>query len=427
MTGGAYLSGGAGNDQLVGNAYSNDTYIFNLGDGQDVISRSYYSGGNDTLIIGPNITVNDINISRSGFDLVLSHSNGQDQITIQNWYRNTLQTGQYQLDEIRFEDGTIWDRQTVTDRGYWTREKYQLIERIEFADGTVWDAAKQDSLSLVVEGTEADDTLRGIAHFANTLNGGAGNDTLTSDGGDGDILNGGDGDDLLNADRQPDTALNLHLNGGAGNDTLDARGSLNTVLNGGTGNDSLIGGARSDIYLFNLGDGKDTITEHGDSFRRNDEIRFGSGINVSDISVTRVGQNLVLNHIIGQDQITINNWFDGTQNKIEQIKFNDGTIWEREAVTSQFTSVSGTDGDDTLLGGSGIDDIIDGGKGNDTIDGCGGTDILIGDEGDDILTNYSGDNSQLFGGTGNDTLSGEGNNLILDGGADTWHDCCGRN
>ena len=121
-------------------------------------------------------------------------------------------------------------------------------------------------LGGVLEGGPQDDVLKG----------GAGNDTLNGYDGN-DLLQGGAGDDVLNGYAGNDT-----LEGGAGDDLLNA-GSGNNVLAGGEGNDTLIGGADKDIYLFNLGDGFDTITDNAQDKRDaadsdpayRDELRFG--------------------------------------------------------------------------------------------------------------------------------------------------------
>ncbi|MGY2173555.1 hypothetical protein, partial [Pseudomonas gingeri] len=68
---------------------------------------------------------------------------------------------------------------------------------------------------------------------------------------------GGEGDDVLTG---LTAAFNQSLSGGAGNDTLMGGAGADT-LEGGTGNDVLNGGAGGDIYLFKLGDGRDTLNE----------------------------------------------------------------------------------------------------------------------------------------------------------------------
>jgi len=74
-----------------------------------------------------------------------------------------------------------------------------------------------------------------------------------------DILNGGTGNDNLTAGNGDDI-----LTGGTGNDNLTA-GNGDDILNGGTGNDTLNGAYGSDTYIFNLGDGADTINDYNTS------------------------------------------------------------------------------------------------------------------------------------------------------------------
>lgn len=106
--------------------------------------------------------------------------------------------------------------------------------------------------------------------------------------------------------------------------------------------------------------------------------------------------------------------------------------------------IAGGSGDDHIVAGSGNDivfggdghDIIFGGSGNDTLSGGAGDDQLHGDSGDDMLFGDAG-NDQLHGGSGNDLLDGgEGDDRIagddgddvIDGGAgnDILSDGAGR-
>jgi len=82
--------------------------------------------------------------------------------------------------------------------------------------------------------------------------------------------------------------------------------------------------------------------------------------------------------------------------------------------------IDGGTGDDNLMGGAGNDilhggdgnDIIFGGVGNDQISGGAGDDRLFGDDGDDTVFGDDG-NDQIHGGTGNDALfGGAGNDLV---------------
>ena len=84
--------------------------------------------------------------------------------------------------------------------------------------------------------------------------GGAGNDWVYGGSGNDDLY-GMSGDDRVYGGSGTDT-----LNGGAGNDTLEG-GANNDQLEGGTGNDSLTGGDGDDVFLYQPGDGIDTITD----------------------------------------------------------------------------------------------------------------------------------------------------------------------
>src|SRR5436853_538639 len=73
-------------DTLFGGA-ENDTYVFNQGDGQDLLVDSDATTGNtDTIHFGANISPLDLVISRNADDLRLALHGSNDQVTIQNWY-----------------------------------------------------------------------------------------------------------------------------------------------------------------------------------------------------------------------------------------------------------------------------------------------------------------------------------------------------
>src|SRR6185503_7651527 len=83
------------------------------------------------------------------------------------------------------------------------------------------------------------DTLAGVENVI----GSQGSDTITGNGGV-NVIDGQGGNDTINAGGGNDT-----VSGGAGDDTLT----------GGTGNDILSGGLGNDSFIFNFGDGADTL------------------------------------------------------------------------------------------------------------------------------------------------------------------------
>lgn len=65
--------------------------------------------------------------------------------------------------------------------------------------------------------------------------------------------------------------------------------------------------------------------------------------------------------------------------------------------------ITGTNGDDTLIGNTAYN-VINGLGGNDRINGCGGNDIISGGDGNDVLTSGPG-NDQSSCGAGTDTIT----------------------
>ena len=124
-----------------------------------------------------------------------------------------------------------------------------------------------------------------------------------------------------------DRAGNI-LKGGAGNDRLTGTGTFE----GGTGDDTIVATTfwESDTFIFNLGDGKDTISRYGVA---TDTLVFGAGIAPSAITVARSGGDMVFK-INASDQITVKDWFNdgGTIHHVNQFQFADGTTWDVNAV-----------------------------------------------------------------------------------------------
>lgn len=154
------------------------------------------------------------------------------------------------------------------------------VDRFEFADGTVWDYATLVSGGFLVEGDEQSNELAGT-NLADRLHGGGDNDAL---------------------------------HGGAGSDEL----------HGGTGNDVLSGGAGDDAYIFNKGDGVDTIIDSGATDFN--YIRFEADIRPEDIRHEWDGTTLVLHYSEG-DAVRIENYYGSEGNPvILALAFEDGTV-----------------------------------------------------------------------------------------------------
>ncbi len=347
------LSGGIGNDSLNG-SYGNDIYVFNLGDGQDtLIDYDYTTANVDTLQLGAGLDVTNIQVGRSGNDLVFSWSgNSTDQVKLQNFFYSA---------ECR-------------------------IEKLSFADGTQWSLAEV-AAKLVQNGTANAESWGGLSDYANRMNG-LGGDDYPCGGNQNDTLDGGDGNDTLY--------------GYAGNDTLG----------GGTGADTLYGGYGNDIYVFNPGDGQDTLSDYEYMTQNADTLQLGAGLDVTKTQVGRSGYDLVLSWSGNStDQVKLQNYFYSSDSRIEKLSFADGTQWSLAEVaaklvqngTANAESWGGLSDFANRMNGLGGDDYLYGGNQNDTLDGGDGNDALYGNAGNDTLMGGAG-NDTLYGGSGADSF-----------------------
>ncbi|WP_241151891.1 calcium-binding protein [Pseudomonas viridiflava] len=375
-TGDDILDGGSGNDQLDGGE-GNDTYLFGKGAGQDSIYYAYESRADklDTIKL-TDLNVADISVLREGNDLLIRVLGSTDNLRVVSHFTSDATYG-YQIDRIEFGDGTVWDQNQI---------KFQ-----------------------VMQGSDIDETLSGTSGN-DLIDAGAGDDTVNGGSGN-DSLSGGSGNDALGGDSGEDL-----LQGGVGNDTLNG-GDGNDVLDGGSGNDQLNGGNGDDIYLFGKGAGQDTIYyAHEARIGKLDTVKLAD-LNVSDVSTTREGSDLVIRVNGTTDSLRVMNHYgeDATGGyQVDQVQFADGTIWDQTTIKSQV--LLGSSADQTLRGYT-SSDLINAGDGEDTVFGDAGNDNLFGGSGADTLYGDAGDDS-LFGDVGNDTLNGGSGNDVLNGGAD---------
>lgn len=85
----------------------------------------------------------------------------------------------------------------------------------------------------------------------------------------------------------------------------------------------------------------------------------------------------------------LDDWF---RQGIEQIVFDDGTIWTQNDLRLKLLAQASTDGNDTIVAYN-TDDIITGGRGNDTLSGRQGDDTYVynrGDGNDTIFESFAG-------------------------------------
>ncbi|MEM5585968.1 calcium-binding protein [Roseibium sp. AS2] len=370
------LIGGTQNDMLEGGG-GDDIYVYHRGDGDDIILETSHGSHGDAILFGLGIDLEDLKFSQSGDDLLIE------------FYGETVEEAAEAAGlGLAPLTGTI----TVTD---WFIDPDKRVERLMFEDG--------GSLSI-----GHIDQFRPLGDIDDDMTGVSGDEYTFARGGD-DIVRGAAGDDVLL--------------GGSGNDTLLGE-SGDDVLLGGIGSDRLEGGSGDDTYIYNRGDGYDTIVETG-SGSNGDTLFFGAGIDLEDLKLSQSGDDLLIEFYGESAQeeaeateaglapliglVNINDWFIGTASRVERFTFENGdSFWIGHI--DQFRPFS--DVNDTKTGytesefsiGRGGDDTIHGADGHDVIVGGDGDDKLYGDDDRDILLGGDG-TDQLYGGSGDDFLN----------------------
>jgi len=189
----------------------------------------------------------------------------------------------------------------------------------------------------------------------------------------GSILNGGGGNDILV--------------GGAGNDDLDGSWG-DDILQGGAGSDTLKGGYGNDTFLYNRGDGADTIVDTPAGWWgavESNTVQFGAGIIAADIAIT---YDSTTNHVVlvlgNGDNLIIGSpneqYIKGDKLAIQQLRFTDGTTLILDDYIQQYGLIqNGTDGNDTLQGSDSFyyADTLNGGAGDDVLSGGSGKDTYL--------------------------------------------------
>lgn len=352
---------------------------------------------------------------------------------IPRWLSFDAATGTFSGTPTAADGGGVFVTVTATDQSGATRST-----NVTFAVG-----------DGVILGTDGDDNLLGTPN-ADTFFGGEGNDTMSGLGGnDTYVINIGDGQDSIDdtgfngidtvifagrtlgeatfsRDELSDTVTVIFANGDSveliealdpsfgdiervvfedatldqaafaavvlqsqtttGNDVLFGS-SLSDVFEGGLGDDEMVGAAGNDTYVFNEGDGNDTVDDRG--FNGTDTLQF-NGRDLADATFTREGTtDTILISFDNGDSVRVIEGIDPSFGDIEQVIFDDITL-DAEGLRNAVLAQVQTDGDD-IINGTQFADTIEGGLGND----------------------------QMFGGAGNDTYVfniGDGQDIVDDGG-----------
>lgn len=430
------LAGGGGVDVLAGGLGA-DTYFVGAGDGQTTIVEQGRSDYVEADVVRLGVTSGQVQVERSGNDVLLTLQGG-DSVRLAHFFNDNSSTHNSAegVEMLVFADGETWSVGDITTHAL-------------FRGGTGNDQVHGTYGADRLWGGDGDDVLTGdLGSDTYVFLGGQGDDTVVEDyggggadrivladatlaqvgverifdmsgdwlvlrrlDGGGSIEFGADGwgvEFIEFADGTTVTPTQLRAQavfaGGAGDDYV--RGSMDAdILRGGKGVDDLWGTDGGDSYLWSRYDGDDVIQDYANGFGGVDVLKLVD-IDPSSVRLERTptqnpmfgmlydlkviiqplnqGDRAETITVVGQYGATSASW-----NGVEQIQFSDGTIWNTIEIAKR-AALTGTNGDDTLLG-SRYADTLEGGLGDDVLDGGLGIDTYVwrpGDGNDRITSDY---------------------------------------
>ncbi len=428
------LTGGAGNDRLTG-ADGSDTYIFARGSGVDRIDDN---GNGDTDVVQiSGYLPGEVSLSkdsRTGANLVLRFAGTSDELTVENTLTGNAAD---QIEQIRFDDGTVWTIEAVKTllANGWSTDGDDAVttllgdqtlagglgnDRLSAGDGSdTYRFARGGGMDVIIDNGDGDADVVKIAGylpgevfvavsafnagtleitFAGTsdrltivdaLNGSTANQIERIEFDNGAIWTVADILGLIGSARNP-----------AADESLDGDSAGNTLA-GGRGSDWLSGKVGSDTYIFTRGDGSDRITDAGAG--DTDIVRI-AGYLPTEVMVAQSSDSpdsVILRFAGTSDELTISNTlYFSFEDEIEQIRFDDGTVWSMSDVRSRALQSLGSSGDDVIFTWS-SSDTVNAGKGNDYVETGSGADTLVfaGGDGRDTVSrdiNYGAADKLVF-------------------------------
>ncbi|MEI8703370.1 beta strand repeat-containing protein [Mesorhizobium sp. ISC15] len=278
------------------------------------------------------------------------------------------------------------------------------VENLTLTGATAINATGNSS-NNVLTGNSAANSLSG-GSGADSLSGGAGNDSLTG-GRDNDTLVGDSGNDYLNGQENADVYV---FQRGDGSDTLEdivsvattASADINAAQALGVSANGTVNAWVSGYYWQTSTNSLLKLADGG-----TDSLTLTGGITADNLSFAWAGvgqDNLVVSIAGGPagDSITINQQAIAAA-KIEKLTFDDLGTMNFAVATAVGATLTGTSGDEILFGVGG----------NETINGGGGNDAFYGGAGNDIVNGnnsifWTGGADTFYGGAGNDSLNGAG-------------------
>jgi Ca2+-binding RTX toxin-like protein len=201
------LSGTPGRRDYFYGDGGNDVYIWNVGDGDDVIndfSPGKAGGETGALRFGGGVTPDDVEARHNASDVIFFVKSTGESVTVAGWLKNY----ESQLTSVTFGDGTAWTREQVNAAPLILRGSGTIIN-VDMPDLT---PGASGSLRDRIIGGAGNDVVFGAGGH-NQIHGGPGDDYIIGGkGSDEYVWQAGDGRDLVNDYSDEKVATDAEMN-----------------------------------------------------------------------------------------------------------------------------------------------------------------------------------------------------------------------
>jgi len=236
------IDGGGGNNTLRGGA-GHDNYYFKVDGGHDLIVDAVNTQ-DDAIVFANGITPADLDFTKQGNDLVITHHHGIDTMTVQNFYTTAQPINTFKFGGVSF---TMYANDMQAGPGGTNESSNSLVGNLE---------------NNIILGMGGDDYLFGL-DGSDILCGGDGNDYLFGYNG-ADYIFGGNGNDVI---YYASDSEDNKVDGGNGRDTIFGAQTINLSNDDqfihiediiGSGNDDELTGSADDNGIWGYS-GADTL------------------------------------------------------------------------------------------------------------------------------------------------------------------------
>ena len=308
---------------VIGTQFA-DSYVHNSGDGSYTILDYDTAGRSDSITFTDKAST-QVSLVQDGNNLLLITNSGETITVLQQFNAS----GFDRVETFHFSDGVVWQASDLAAHlTSVSSAPGQIVGTV--ANDTYSNSAGDGSIGITdynyYHGT---DTL----HFADQIA-----DDLTFNRSGNDLILTRSNGETVTLHRQLDTnqAYSIEQLTFSDGSTMSEAQMRNRLVSDMKATGQVVGTSNDETYRHATGDGSYSISDY--NYYSGNDVLILSDANVSDIHLSRSGDDLLLK-LAGDETITLINQLDGTlHNGIEHLVFADGTSFSEAQIRDRLVA-----------------------------------------------------------------------------------------